>query len=385
MELTLESQDLSKRYEEQKFALDQSAIVAETDSRGSITYVNNMFCEISRFSREELLGQNHRIVNSNHHPKEFFKNLWATISSGRVWKGEICNRTKDGSLYWVNTTIVPFFDGKDRPQKYLSIRQDITALKLAEQKIVEQQMRLITASKTSAIGEMAAAITHEINNPLGVILGRCEMLKSLIDKGQLDSINLLRLVDTIEVTGKRIEKIVKSMRSLAHQGEQDPMLPTLASGIVDDLKDLCSERFRNHGIQLSFVYPDKDLHLECRSHEILQVLVNLLNNAFDAIDEKNEKRWVRFESRLMDNEIEFSVTDSGGGISPEIARDIFKPFFSTKKVQYGTGLGLSISRNLIQRHQGKLDFISENGTTKFRVLLPLRQAKSSEQNPETAH
>src|ERR1700720_1786627 len=159
-----------------KFALDQSTIVAITDQRGIINYVNDEFCRISKYPREELLGQDHRIINSGYHPKDFIRDLWTTIAAGQVWKGELRNRAKDSSTYWVDTTIVPFLNSEGKPYQYEAIRHDITQRKVAEEQVLQQAAELQRASQLSFVGELAAGLAHEIKNPLAGIQGAVDIL-----------------------------------------------------------------------------------------------------------------------------------------------------------------------------------------------------------------
>lgn len=360
------TESILKELTDQKYALDQSSIVAATDRAGTITYVNQRFCDVSGYPRGELLGQNHRILSSGHHGAEFFTELWRTIASGHVWRGDICNRKKNGEIYWVSTTIVPFLDERSRPYQYLSIRHEITALKFAEQKILEQQAQLASSSRLSALGEISASLTHEINNPLGVILGRVEMLKSMLAKEPLDVAALRRITETIEVTGQRIDKIVRSMRVFAHQGDLEPFENRLLSEILAMALDLTQERFRVHGIELRLsIQPD--VMVSCRPTLVMQILVNLLNNAHDAVL-KQSKKWVEVQIYKNDRETGLLVTDAGNGIPSDLAEKLFKPFFTTKPVAYGTGLGLSIAKTLADKTEAELMYNSASPYTQFKLF-----------------
>ena len=362
--------DLIQQLSNHKYAIDEASIVATTNAKGVIIYVNDKFCKVSGYQRDELIGKTHAIVNSKFHEDEFFHYMWKTISNGNVWHGEIRNRKKDGSYYWVDTTIVPFRGPSGSIVEFLSIRHEITALKEAQQVITEQQARLAVASKFSALGEMAANLTHEINNPLAAILGRCEMLIQQLQKPETDSNYVRKSIESIEFTARRIEKIIKSMRSFSIAGDGDPFEMIPIKNLIDETIDFVKQRFRDYGIDLRFKSIDPELQIECRGTEISQILLNLLNNAFDAVRELDEK-WVEIDvKKINETLIQLSVEDSGFGISESIANKIFDPFYSTKEKKYGTGLGLSISKGLAERHKGSIEIDRLSKHTKFILILP---------------
>ncbi|MEZ5289425.1 MAG: PAS domain S-box protein, partial [Vicinamibacterales bacterium] len=180
---------LHRNNEDLRSALDQHGIVAVADRRGRIVRANDNFCAVSKYSREELIGQDHRIVNSGHHPRSFWQQAWNTIASGRVWSGEVLNRAKDGSEYWVDTTIVPFLDERGKPYQYISIRHDITRLKQAEaslqaaaDKLRSRNLELVDANRrvlsaNQAKSDFLATMSHEIRTPMNTVLGMVEILE----------------------------------------------------------------------------------------------------------------------------------------------------------------------------------------------------------------
>jgi len=246
--------------------------------------------------------------------------------------------------------------------------KDLTAEKAAARELEESRSQLMLTSKMSALGEMAGGVAHEINTPLAVIQMRTDQILECVSDGSLDSETLNNALYAIDSTVKRIAKIVSGLRSFARDGRKDPMETASFAKIVDDTFSLCKEKFSIHGVQLDYV-AKKDFEIDCRPGEITQVLLNLLNNAYDAIDELSTK-WIQVEMKDDENFIYVRVTDSGDGISAEVQKKLMQPFFTTKEVGKGTGLGLSISRGIVESHGGQITLDQSSQNTCFVVSLP---------------
>ena len=263
----------------EKFALDQSAIVSTTNEFGVITYVNNQFCEILKYDREELIGKTHKLVNSGYHSPEFFKQLWSTISQGNVWRGEIKNQAKDGAFFWLDTTIVPFLNMNGEPHQYVAIRKDITDRKQAEEtvRLSESQLRtknqelakalrdvqqtqsmMVQNEKMVSLGQLVAGVAHEINNPVSFIYGNVQhaddyfkdLLKMLqlyqkeypkatpVIQQEIDDVDLNfllkdlpKLLGSMKMGAERIRQIVLSLKNFSRLDESEQKHVDIHEGI----------------------------------------------------------------------------------------------------------------------------------------------------------
>jgi PAS domain S-box-containing protein len=326
----------TKQLADLKRALDHAAIVAITDVSGTITYVNEKFCEISGYSQPELLGQDHRIINSGFHPKEFIRNLWRTIAQGRVWHGELRNRAKDGHLYWVDTTIVPFLDDRGKPYQYIAIRSDITARKAAEEQLVKQ-------AALAQVGEMAAIVAHEVRNPLAGIKGAMQILMSRRDAAE-DVAVMRDIVARIDSLGDLINDLMVFARPRAPRFERLDLQHLIEEAITLVRRDPV-------GAKVTIALSGAGGPLTADRELIRSTVFNLLLNAAQALTGIDDGRIV-VGLELSAAAAVIEVKDNGPGIPAAIRPRVLDPFFTTKA--RGGGLGLAIATRTAELHGGSL-------------------------------
>lgn len=244
-----------------------------------------------------------------------------------------------------------------------------------------ERISVESSNKMATLGEMASSMAHEINNPLSIIHGNCQMIKKHLDKHihDLDSLDVHKLIEycssNINVVS-RINKIIKGLKSFSRDAQKDPFEKTNFKSILEDTLIFCESKFKYQNIHFSVEPKDESLqnfYFECRGVEISQVILNLLNNAADAIlQDHKENKWIKLTFAQDQNYLYISIIDSGLGIPPHIQEKMFHPFFTTKAVGKGTGLGLSICVGIIKNHNGSLKVDNNSTNSKFDIVLPLK-------------
>lgn len=353
--------------------ITQHVILSITDSSGNIVYVSKGFCKISKYSEDELIGKNHRILKSEYHSPEFFEEMWETISSGKTWKGEIRNLSKSGNPYWVYSIIIPLYDDQKNIVNYASINTDITKEKVLDEKVKELKQELIDqhvvltdqlntksdelvrSERLATIGTMSSRIAHDLKNPLTVIQTYADMLNSTVLEtlSPTERDRWFRIQTSITDMQRIIEDVLDFARSTELKKHKTSLLKILRLAV-------------NHirtpfGVQIHI--PEKDMKVPCDERKMEAVFSNLIINSVSALDGPGE---VDIEFSSNKDSYIITVKDSGPGIPDEHLKRIFEPLYTTKKT--GTGLGLVICKSIIEQHGGTI--LASNKPTTFTITLP---------------
>jgi len=360
-----------KEVSDYKYALEESSIVAITDQKGIIRYANDNFCKISKYKREELIGQDHRIINSGYHPKEFIHDLWGTIAKGKIWKGELKNKAKDGTVYWVDTTIVPFLNEHDKPYQYIAIRADINERKRAQELSIankelafqnkekeKRTLELINANKV--LERFAYVASHDLQEPLRTVSNYMKVFEE--DYLELLDANAIKYIHSINNATKRMSSLIKSLLAFSLLGRNTKLVYSDCKKIIDDvLADLDTMiKASNAKIEVSEMPK-----LNVFEIEMSQVFQNLITNAIK-FRKENTLPEIQISSKKIKNAWKFTVSDNGIGIEPAHFQKIFDIFqrLETKEKYEGSGIGLANCKKIVQLHRGEIwvESTPEHGT-----------------------
>ncbi|MED1862515.1 ATP-binding protein [Fictibacillus nanhaiensis] len=340
-------------------ALFEGTIFSVTDKNDRITQVNDHFCQLTQYTQKELIGQDHgKILYSGVHTESFVNQIKQEIKAGRVWNGEICNKAKDGSLYWVDTTIVPFLDPEGVAYQHISIQYDVTEKKKTEE-------ILLKSEKVSLIGDLAAGIAHEIRNPLTSIAG----LVQLINESDYEKNTFFKDIILTEIN--RINFIVSELMVLAKPHAVYFSWFNIVES-TQNVIDLMQPEANLRNVIISFE-KEKDMPLVYgEKNQLTQVIINMIKNAMEALPDGGV---ISLSAAPVDGHVVLSVKDNGVGMTDEQQKRIGEPFYTTKC--NGTGLGLMVCFKIIQNHGGTILVDSKlNEGTSFQITLPVHSAST---------
>jgi PAS domain S-box-containing protein len=407
-------------------AIESSNIVSRTDIDGIITFVNDEFCKISGYSREELLGQNHNIVRHPDVPASNFKRLWETILAKKTYKATVMNRAKDGRTFYVNTTIVPILDEEGEIHEFVAIRYDVTRevelrMRLERQekeleslnrhleervraqtrelselnrrleervreeiaKNEEKQKMLLWQSRFASLGQMMANIAHQWRQPLTELNLSLYHLKNALESGK-EPEEIRRLYGQSRRIIRSMSQTIEDFMDFFRPDRQTSTFPVRES--LEDALALIHKALDKAGITVR-IEGERDLCISGIPNELTQVLLNLFQNAKEAFEkgDATEARWLRIHLSRDGAFAVIVVEDNAGGIPPDSIERIFEPYFSTKHSSQGTGLGLFMSRMIVQKSfQGSIEALNSLKGALFVIKIPLAPTETSSKEHDHA-
>lgn len=379
-EKTLAQVDISRL----ETAIHQSdEIVMITDTKGVIQYVNPAIEKITGYITSEVIGKNSSILKSGLHDKSFYSELWSTISQGKVWRGHLLNRKKDGTIYEEDAVISPVRNKTGEIINYVAVKRDVS-------KEADLQRQLMQAQKMEAIGRFAGGIAHDFNNILTAILGYSDLAVSMCKNNEM----LRDSIEQIRSAGKRASALTKQL--LAFTRKQVLNIESVCmKELVNEMKDML-RRLIGEEVSLEFKISESPLYAKADRGQIEQVLMNLVLNAKDALPSSGGIITVTLSKHIQKTEYDYSgfkaasgeyvklvVKDNGHGMTDDVKIKIFDPFFTTKPKGKGTGLGLSTVYGIVQQHYGFITFDSAPGKgTIFEVFIPIAEKENTHQKKE---
>ncbi len=363
-------------------AIDQaSETIVITDLNGKIEYVNPAFEKMTGYSADEAQGKNPRILRSGRHDKEFYKEMWQTLRGGRVWKGHLINKRRDGTLFEEDASISPVRNQEGEIINYVAVKRDVT-----EEVALKKQLN--QAMKMEAIGTLAGGIAHDFNNILSAILGYAEMIDLQLAKDDPAREDVGQIV----AAGQRATDLIRQILTFSRQQDEELRPVKIHFVIKEALKLLRSSLPSSIDLQQN-IDPDCGPVL-ADPVQIHQVLMNLCTNAKQAMAGEQGRMIVRLSELASDATatlsclgpgrwLELEVSDTGVGMEPQVRDRIFDPFFTTKKKGQGTGLGLSVVHGIVTSYGGEITVDSEPGRgTTFHIYLPVVEAETEQEKED---
>jgi PAS domain S-box-containing protein len=340
-----------------------------TNPNGDIIYVNPHFTETSGYEKKEIIGKNPRILKSDDTSEELYKNLWLTITNKKTWGGIFKNITKDKKEYWETALVIPIMNEKGEIINFLGIKREITKEIFLKKQLEEKEELMLNQSKHAAMGEMISMIAHQWRQPITTISMAANNILADIELDMLNNEEAKKFANEVSTQTQYLSNTIEDFRNFFKQ-DKDVETVDLET-IFNDTSSIILASLKNNGIDFILNF-DKTIQISTYRRELVQVLINIIKNAKEALQEKDIKvKKIEIKIVTVEDKISIEIIDNAGGIKDEIIDKIFEAYFTTKDQQNGTGLGLYMSKMIIEKHlKGKISVYNTNEGATFKIILP---------------